>query len=85
MMEAERLSRRSEDANSAGFEAGGGARNQGMLASTRKGEQVPPSRLWRESGSADALISTQGSPVWISDLQNCKTIHLCYVKPLDLW
>ena len=43
----------------------------------------PPER--KEAIPDDTLILAQWTPFWISDLQNCKLINLCYFKPIILW
>ena len=39
----------------------------------------------KEANLDDTLILAQWTPFWISDLQNCKIINLCYFKPIILW
>ena len=39
----------------------------------------------KEANPDDTLILAQWTPFWISDLQNCKIINVCYFKPIILW
>lgn len=41
--------------------------------------------LQKDHSPADALVLAQGGPFWTSDLRNCKIIHLCCLKPPNVW
>ena len=53
-------------------------------SSKRQGPRFS-SRARKESSLTDILNLDHWDPFWTSDLQNCKIIHLCCLKPLSLW
>lgn len=76
----------SEQCSVAGFEDGGtGPRTKdcGQPLEAGKGKRSIPSRIREGEQPSHHLDETHW--VWSSDLQNCKTIHLCGFKPQGLW